>query len=242
MTAPPGNHLLWARGLRCSHQGSPALLGATVGVPPGEILAVLGPRGAGKSTLLACLSGQLRPEAGEVWFDGTPLHSRSRGARERLRRDRFGWVGPVPGLVPELTARENAALPLLLRGASYRTARRAADEWLERLDVAPLARRRPADLLQSQRQRVAVARALVTVPDVLFADEPTAPLHRPDQAHVLRALTTAARTHRITVVLATHDPEAARYADRTVPILDGLLDAGPAGPAQEGTAPCVTSA
>ncbi|MEN8656074.1 ATP-binding cassette domain-containing protein [Streptomyces sp. 21So2-11] len=221
MVAPPDNDVLWARSLHYSHSGSPALTGVSLGVREGEILAVNGPRGSGKTTLLQCLSGQLLPDQGEVWFNSAPVHTMGPLLRERLRRDRFGWIDPEPRLVPELNAWENAALPLLLHGTSHRTARKAAMEWLERLDIGMIARKRPAALLQSQRQRIAIARALVTTPSVLFADEPTAPLHRMDRAQVLRTLTTAARSHRITVVLATHDAEVATLADRTVSLLDG---------------------
>ncbi|WP_049565538.1 ABC transporter ATP-binding protein [Streptomyces sp. SBT349] len=219
--APPDNDVLWTRDVHYAHNGSPALLGVTVGIRQGEILAVTGPRGCGKTTLLGCLSGQLVPASGEVWFNSMPVHTLTPNSRERLRRDRFGWVGDSPQLVPELTAWENAALPLLLGGAVPRKARRTALEWLERLDVGECARKRPAALLQSQRQRVAIARALVHQPDVLFADEPTAPLHCADRAQVLRTLTTAGRSHSITVVLATHDAEVATLADRTVTIVDG---------------------
>lgn len=223
--APPDNDVLWARDLEHAHRGSPALLGVSLGVRQGEILAVTGPRGSGKSTLLACLSGQLRPDAGEVWFNGVPLHELPPAARDRLRRERFGWVGESPQLVPELTAWENAALPLLLSGVGGREARRTVAEWLERLDVADCARVRPAGLRQAQRQRVAIARALAHKPDVLFADEPTAPLHRADRAQVLRTLTTAGRTHAITVVLASHEPEVATLGDRTVELVDGRTTA-----------------
>ncbi|MFI6645603.1 ABC transporter ATP-binding protein [Streptomyces sp. NPDC050504] len=221
MAAPPDNDVLWARSLHRSHNGSPALTGVSLGVREGEVLAVSGPRGCGKTTLLRCLSGQLVPQQGEVWFDGVPVHTMGALTRERLRRDRFGWIDPEPHLVPELTAWENTALPLLLRGTSHRAAKKAAQEWLERLDIGAVARKRPHALLQAQRQRIAVARALITTPSVLFADEPTAPLHRADRAQVLRTLTTAARSHGITVVLATHDSEVATLADRTVPLLDG---------------------
>ncbi|OII65176.1 ABC transporter ATP-binding protein [Streptomyces sp. CC53] len=221
MVAPPDNDVLWARSLHHTHNGSPALGGVSLGVREGEILAVHGPRGSGKTTLLRCLSGQLLPQDGEVWFNSTPVHTMSARLRERLRRDRFGWVGPEPALLPELTAWENAALPLLLRGCSHRTAKAAAVEWLERLDTGPCATRRPHALLQSQRQRVAVARALVGGPAVLFADEPTACLHQEDRRHLLRTLTAAARSHRITVVLATHDDDVAALADRTVSLVDG---------------------
>jgi putative ABC transport system ATP-binding protein len=229
MEAPPDNDVLWARGLHYSHDGSPALQGVTLGVREGEIVAVTGPRGSGKTTLLSCLSGRLLPQSGEVWFNSRPVHTLPLASRERLRRDRFGWIGSRPQLVPELTAWENAALPLLLGGTGHRAARRAAHEWLERLDIGECARRRPAALRQAQRQRVAIARALVHSPAVLFADEPTAPLHQADRAQVLRTLTTAARSHRITVLLATHDPavttaaDAAgtRLADRCLTLVDG---------------------
>ncbi|MEV1009892.1 ATP-binding cassette domain-containing protein [Streptomyces sp. NPDC049881] len=220
-TAPPDNDVLWGRGLRHAHHGSPALLGVSVSVRQGEILAVTGPRGCGKTTLLGCLSGQLVADEGEVWFNSMPIHTLDAASRERLRRDRFGWVGDTPQLVDELTAWENAALPLLLTGTGHRAARRAALDWLERLDVADCAHKRPYAMVQSQRQRIALARALVHKPDVLFADEPTAPLHRADRAQVLRTLTTAGRSHGITVVLATHDAEVATLADRTVTLLDG---------------------
>ncbi|PJE99324.1 ABC transporter ATP-binding protein [Streptomyces carminius] len=229
MDAP--EDLLWARGLHYEHEGSPALLDVSVGVREGEVLAVTGARGCGKSTLLDCLSGRLVPGRGEVWFDGVPLHTLPAPARERLRRRRFGWVGDEPRLLPELTAWENAALPLLLAGRGRRAARRAAYEWLDRLDVGGCARSLPGALPQSQRQRVAVARALAHSPAVVFADEPTAPLHRADRAQVLRALTAAARTHRIAVVLAGHDEQTARVADRRITLVDGRrTDAGePAG-------------
>ncbi|MDG9705462.1 ATP-binding cassette domain-containing protein [Streptomyces sp. DH37] len=253
MVAAPED-LLWARGLHHEHEGSPALLDVCVGVREGEILSVTGPRGCGKSTLLGCLSGRLVPARGEVWFDGVPLHTLPVSARERLRRDRFGWIGSEPQLLPELTVWENAALPLLLSGTGRREARRRACEWLERLDVGDRARSRPGALLQSQRQRVAIARALAHSPAVVFADEPTAPLHQADRAQVLRTLTTAARSHRITVVLASHDAQVARVADRAVTLVDGRrvgADAPPPtdmpvkpdpGGSPEGRAACSLSA
>ena len=221
MVAPPDNDVLWAHALHFQHNGSPALCGVSLGVREGEILAVTGPRGSGKTTLLQCLAGLLPAQRGEVWFNSTPVHTMNALTRERLRRDRFGWIDPSPLLVPELNAWENAALLLMLRGTSRRRAKTAALEWLERLDIGGCARKRPHELLQAQRQRVAVARAIAACPTVLFADEPTASLHSADGVQVLRTLTTAARSHGITVVLATHYGDSAALADRTVSLLDG---------------------
>ena len=222
MEAPPDNDVLWARSLHFTHRdGTPGLGGVSLGVREGEILAVTGPRGCGKTTLLHCLSGLTPAQRGEVWFNSVPVHTMGPVARERLRRDRFGWIDPVPVLVPELNVWENAALPLMLRGTSRRRAKAAALEWLERLDVGDKARRDTRELTQAERQRVCITRALAPAPSVLFADEPTAPLHQADRAHVLRTLTTAARSHGITVVLATGDPDTAALADRTMPMLDG---------------------
>ncbi|MGW1612457.1 ABC transporter ATP-binding protein [Streptomyces sp. NPDC002285] len=222
MEAPPDNDVLWARALHFTHRdGSPALGGVSLGVREGEILAVTGPRGSGKTALLQCLSGLAPARSGEVWFNSVPVHTMTPMARERLRRDRFSWIDPSPSLVPELNVWENAALPLMLRGTSRRRAKTTALEWLNRLDVGEAARKRPHQLVQAERQRVCLARALAPSPTVLFADEPTAPLHRADRAHVLRTLTTAARSHGITVVLATHDAENAAFADRTLALLDG---------------------
>ncbi|MEV7615235.1 ATP-binding cassette domain-containing protein [Streptomyces sp. NPDC089799] len=247
MVAPPDNDVLWARSLHYSHDGSPGLIGVSASVREGEILAVTGPRGSGKTTLLRCLSGQLRPDQGEVWFNSVPVHTMGDLTRERLRRDRFGWIGPEPHLMPELNVWENAALPLLLSGAPHRTAKRTAMDWLERLDLGAFARKRPRALTRAECQRVALARALVNEPAVIFADEPTAPLHRAEHALLLRTLATAARSHSITVLLATHDPALADTADRRLALLDGRpATAAPQPPdrpdAPEGRPECSLSA
>jgi putative ABC transport system ATP-binding protein len=241
--APPDNEKLWARELHYAHDGSPALLGVSLSVREGEILSITGPRGCGKSTLLGCLSGLLLPRQGEVWFNSIPVHTLSPTAREQLRRDCFGWVGSHPELVPELTGWENAALPLLLNGVGSRAAKRTAEEWLERLDVGDCARQRPAALPQSKRQRIAIARALVHEPQLLFADEPDASLHRAEGAHALRILTTAARSHHITVLITTHDRAVSALSDRAISLVDGRQAATPTAsePGSEDRAACSLS-
>lgn len=241
MVAPPDNDVIWARSLHHSHNGSPALTGVSLGVREGEILAVHGPRGSGKTTLLRCLSGQTVADEGEVSFNGSALHTLPPYRRERLRRERFAWIGPEASLVPELTVWENTALPLLLRGTPRRQAKAQAQEWLDRLDIGPLTRQRPHALTQAQRQRVATARAIAASPAVLFADEPTATLHRFDRAQLLRTMLTAIRSHRITVVLATHDPEVAALADRTAFLVDGRRVSSLSAAETEGRAECSLS-
>lgn len=247
-SAPPDNDVLWARSVHYSHSGSPALIGVSIGVRPGEILALTGPRGSGKTTLLRCLAGHAVPEQGEIWFNSVPVHTMGSLARERLRRDRFGWIGPDPQLLPELKVWENAALPLLVAGATHRASKAAACAWLDRLDIGGFARKRPGSLTRAECQRVALARALVKEPAVVFADEPTAPLHRAERALLLRTLTTAARSHEITVLLATHDEETAAVADRRIALLDGrpagaaAAVGGPSDETPEGQAACSLSA
>ncbi|MBL3804213.1 ABC transporter ATP-binding protein [Streptomyces diastaticus] len=242
MAVPPDNDLLRAVGLRHAPQGFPVLTDVTLGASTGEILAVTGPRAAGKTTLLRCLSGQLVPDEGEVWFADMPVHNLTASQRERFRREHLGWIDSEPHLVPELSAWENAALPLLLRGTPRRTAKSAALEWLDRFDLGALAGERPHALAYSQRQQVCVARAIAMEPAALLADEPTAALRGPERAHVLRTLVSAARSNDITVVIAATDEETASVADRTLRLYDGRTDGdGPGSPEQEGREECSLS-
>ena len=155
---------------------TPALRGATIAVGRGEILAVMGPSGSGKSTLLHCLAGILAPDEGEVWFAASRLDTLREDKRSDLRRDRFGFVFQFGQLVPELTAEENVALPLLLNGIRRGPALAEARPWFGTLGLDGLERRRSGELSGGQAQRVALARGLVAGPEVLFADEPTGSL------------------------------------------------------------------
>ena len=215
--------IIEVRNLVKSFGQTPALRGATLGVLAGEILAIMGPSGSGKSTLLHCMAGILTPEEGEVWYAGERLDTRSDDRRSELRRDRFGFVFQSGQLVPELTAEENVALPLLLSGTRRGPAMTAAREWFGTLGLAGLERRRSGELSGGQAQRVALARGLVGRPAVLFADEPTGSLDSLSGELVMDLLTAAAREHGTTVILVTHDARIAAYADREVIVRDGKV-------------------
>jgi putative ABC transport system ATP-binding protein len=213
--------LLSCRGLVKRFGQTPALDGATLELGPAEIVAVMGPSGSGKSTLLHCAAGILSPDPGEVIYDGREVGRLPDSERSRLRRSEFGFVFQFGRLVPELTCAENVALPLRLAGVARRRARDEAAEWLARLEVSDVARRLPGDVSGGQGQRVAVARALVTAPRVVFADEPTGALDSLNGERVMQLLTTAARESGAAVVLVTHEARVAAYADREVIVRDG---------------------
>ena len=221
--APGIAKIIEARDLVKSFGNTPALRGASLGVRRGEIVAVMGPSGSGKSTLLHCLAGILVPGEGQVWFGGHRLDSLSDDRRSALRRDRFGFVFQSGQLVPELTAEENVALPLLLSGARRGPAMTAARTWFAALGLDGLEQRRSGELSGGQAQRVALARGLVAGPEVLFADEPTGSLDSVSGELVMDLLTAAAREHGTTVVLVTHDARVAAYAHREVVVRDGRV-------------------
>jgi putative ABC transport system ATP-binding protein len=217
--------LIEARNVVFSFGKTPALRGASLAVEAGEIVAVMGPSGSGKSTLLHCLAGILVPDSGEILFDGARVDSMTETERSSLRRDRFGFVFQFGQLVPELTAAENVALPLLLSGVRRAEALRRAYGWFERLDLAGLEQRRSGELSGGEAQRVALARGLVTGPEVLFADEPTGSLDSLTGEQVMNLLVAAAREQGTTVILVTHEPRVAAYAGREVFVRDGRVNA-----------------
>jgi len=199
---------------------TPALRGASVSVTAGEILAVMGPSGSGKSTLLHCLAGILTPDAGEIWFDGRRVDTMGETERSALRRDRFGFVFQFGQLVPELTAEENVALPLLLDGARRAAALADARPWFGRLGLDGLEQRRSGELSGGEAQRVALARGLVARPEVLFADEPTGSLDTRSGAEII-GLLRRLNADGTTLVVITHDNELAAAFPRRVEMRDG---------------------
>ncbi|MEU6850904.1 ABC transporter ATP-binding protein [Actinacidiphila alni] len=220
MTAP-AEPLLTATGLRKSYGPTPALDGADFSIRPGEVVAVMGPSGSGKSTLLHCLAGIVRADSGDVRYDGRSMAGMSDGERSALRRADFGFVFQFGQLVPELTCLENVAMPMRLGGTKRRAAEKQAALWLDRLEVADVAGKRPGEVSGGQGQRVAVARALVSGPRVVFADEPTGALDSLNGERVMRLLTEAAHDTRAAVVLVTHEARVAAYSDREIVVRDG---------------------
>ncbi len=214
--------ILQAQDIEKTFGRTPALRGVSVAIERGETVAITGPSGSGKSTLLHCLSGITRPESGTVTYDGQRIDDLGEADRTRLRRENFGIVFQYGGLVPELTAAENVALPLLFGGNTREETATTAHDLLTRLDVADAAHSRPAELSGGQLQRVAVARALATGPNVIFADEPTGALDSVAGERVLSLLLGAAREHGSTVVIVTHDNRVAAYADREIVLRDGI--------------------
>jgi len=218
-----------ARDVVLSFGETPALRGAHLAVAEGELLAIMGPSGSGKSTLLHCLAGILVPDAGEIHFEGRRVDRLGETERSSLRRDKFGFVFQFGQLVPELSAQENVALPLLLSGVRRAAAVAEARTWFGRLGLDGLEERRSGELSGGQAQRVALARGLVARPRVLFADEPTGALDSLTGEHVMDLLVSAAREQGTTVVLVTHEARVAAYADREVVVRDGKVHSLTAG-------------
>jgi putative ABC transport system ATP-binding protein len=216
--APP---LLYGVDLHKAFGPSKALDGASLHLRAGEVVAVMGPSGSGKSTLMYCLAGILRPNSGRVVYRDDDLTTMSDARRSALRRTEFGFIFQFGQLVPELSCLENVALALRLGGARQRAAEARAAEWLEHLEVADVAAKRPGEISGGQGQRVAVARALVTGPSVVFADEPTGALDSWNGEKVMGLLTAVARRTATAVLLVTHDARIAAYSDREVVVRDG---------------------
>lgn len=221
---PDGNAVLLKNVVRDHGEGTNrvrALGGVTIGFPRHRFTAVMGPSGSGKSTLLYCAAGLDRPTSGSVVIDGVDLAGLNETALTRLRRERVGFVFQALNLLPTLTVEQNVELPGSLAGRPVD--RKAAQALLTRLGLGDRLGHRPDQLSGGQQQRVAIARAVLANPAVIFADEPTGALDARAGAEVLRILRESVSSSGQTVVLVTHDPVAAAYADDVVFVADGTI-------------------
>jgi putative ABC transport system ATP-binding protein len=201
-----------------------ALQGVSLRIEAGEFVSIMGPSGSGKSTLMHILGALDLPTSGEVYFQGEPLHTASDRVLALLRRSRIGFVFQFFNLLPTLTAVENVALPLLLAGQSRAKALKPSYLGLDRVGLRDRAEHFPDEMSGGEMQRVAIARALVIEPEAVLCDEPTGNLDSANSAEVLRLLQGLPEPGRRSVVMVTHDAEAARYGDRVVHIRDGRVE------------------
>ena len=246
----PGEVIMRARGLEMSFGQTHALRGVDLDVAAGEVLAVTGPSGSGKSTLLHVMAGVLVPDAGSVSYHGgkspgggatdvaediaVNIAALDEAARSRLRLNEFGFIFQFGQLLPDLSALDNVTIPLLLAGAPRRKALARARETLVELGLSEHLDKRPTQLSGGQAQRAAVARALVTSPRILFADEPTGSLDSLAAERTMEVLLASVRSRGASLVIITHDARIAAYADREVTVRDGRI--GP-GAMQTGSGP-----
>lgn len=235
---PPPSPALAVQGLTRTYGSGDATIHALAGVDlafwPGTFTAVMGPSGSGKSTFLTCAAGLDRPTSGRIVLDGRDITDWDEERRTRLRRDQIGFVFQGFHLLPYLTATQNVALPARLAG---RRLSRARVRWLlERVGLAERAHHLPGTLSGGQQQRVAIARALATDPAVVLADEPTGALDSTTARQTLALLRTSVTELHQTVVMVTHDPVAASYADEAVFLVDGQVAGRMARPTAEAVA------
>jgi putative ABC transport system ATP-binding protein len=210
-------------GVKKSFGETKVLHGIDLSIEPGEVLAIMGPSGSGKSTLLHSIAAIISPDSGEIEFSGKRIEKLSDQQRSILRRTSFGFVFQFSQLVPELTALDNVALPLLLNSVDKPVAYKKAKEWLNKVGLQKKYDGLPGELSGGEAQRVAIARAMVIEPKVLFADEPTGSLDSLNSEKVMELFIDTARQHGTTVVMVTHEPTVAAYADREIVVRDGLV-------------------
>ena len=219
----PVNTIISAKNIKKSYGQTSVLHGVSLDVKQGEVLAIMGPSGSGKSTLLHSLAAIIPVDSGEILFDGRNIGKFSDNKRSILRRTAFGFVFQFSQLVPELTVIDNVALPLLLNGVSRNKAYTEAKKWLEAVGLADKHESTPGEISGGQMQRVAIARAMVVRPKILFADEPTGSLDSLNSEHVMELFIKTAKDNGTTVIMVTHEPSIAAYADREIIVRDGQI-------------------
>lgn len=211
--------------IKKSYGETHAMRGISLDIKRGEVLAIMGPSGSGKSTLLHTIAGITRPDSGKVYLNGSRIDNLNDRQRTMLRRSKFGFVFQFSQLVPELTAIDNVAVPLLLNGVDKRTAYKRAEQWLNKVGINDAKLHNLANQLSGgQIQRVAIARAMIINPEILFADEPTGSLDSLNSELVMKMFIRTAKENGTTVVMVTHEPTIAAYADREIIVRDGRIE------------------
>lgn len=216
-------NIISAKNIKKTYGATEILHGVSLDVKQGEVLAIMGPSGSGKSTLLHSLGAIIPVDSGEISFDGHNIAKFSDNKRSILRRTAFGFVFQFSQLVPELTALDNVALPLLLNGVNRNKAYEEAKKWLNEVGLMDKYESTPSEISGGQAQRVAIARAMVLRPKILFADEPTGSLDSLNSEHIMELFIKTAKDHGTTVIIVTHEPSIAAYADREIIVRDGQV-------------------
>ena len=214
--------IISAKHIKKSYGQTHALRGVSLDVLPGEVLAIMGPSGSGKSTLLHSLAAIIS----EIMLDRKRIDKLSDDKRSKLRRTCFGFVFQFGQLVPELTVHDNVALPLLLNGVDRKEAYQRANAWIDKVGLNGKEESLPGELSGGQAQRAAIARAMVIEPKVLFADEPTGSLDSLNSEKVMELFIKTAKDNGTTVIMVTHEPTIAAYADREIIVRDGQIAGG----------------
>lgn len=215
--------IISAKNIKKSYGQTPVLHNVSLNVASGEVLAIMGPSGSGKSTLLHSLAAIIGIDSGEIVFDGRDIAKLSDEKRSVLRRTEFGFVFQFSQLVPELSVIDNVALPLLLNGSSRAKAYSEAKVWLNAVGLTEKYDSTPGEISGGQSQRVAIARAMVVQPKILFADEPTGSLDSMNSEKVMELFIDTAKKNGTTVIMVTHEPSIAAYADREIVVRDGRI-------------------
>lgn len=215
--------IISAKDIKKAYGKTHALRGASLEVKKGEVLAIMGPSGSGKSTLLHSLAAIISVDSGEIRLNDKRIDKLPDDKRSILRRTMFGFVFQFGQLVPELTVEDNVALPLLLNKKDKKEAYKKAKRWIAEVGLSGKENNLPGELSGGQAQRIAIARAMVIEPQILFADEPTGSLDTFNSEKVMELFIKTVKEHGTTVIMVTHEPSIAAYADREIVVRDGKI-------------------